>query len=161
MSSSRTITLFSERADTRQHPTSFLFSILAHGMGIVLISFGIIYTPEIRGPVVTRRYTVRHLDLHTPIDKPQESASKGMTLPGPHDPVTKPASGRKAGEMQAIFRQSVTADKGPQTLVQPDIQDPVKVTEVAPVPTVVIWTPKKEEMKKLMAPLPELATAAD
>jgi len=29
------------------------------------------------------------------------------------------------------------------------------------VPTVVIWSPKKEQVKKLVAPLPEKATASD
>jgi hypothetical protein len=161
MSSSRTITLFSERADPSQRPSSFLLSIVAHAAAIAIVSFGIIYTPEFRQPIVTRRYAVRHLDLHTPQEKPRESASKGITFPGPHTNVIKPASGRKPGEQQAVFRQTVNADKGLQTLVQPDIPDPVKLTTVVPVPTVVIWTPKKEEIKKLMAPLPELATAAD
>lgn len=161
MRSSRTITLFSERPDLSQRPSSFVASILAHVGAGALLSLGILYSPEFREPLIPRRFTIRHLDLHTPQEKVRESASKGTGYPGPHDAVKKPAPGTKPAEQQASLRQTADADIGPQTLVQPDITEPVKMTLEAPVPTVIIWSPRREVVKQVVAPRPEIATAAD
>jgi len=161
MSSSRTITLFSERPEQAQKPSSFLFSIVAHAGAIALLSLGIIYNPNLNDRIKPKRYTVRHIDLHNPDPLKRESASKGVSYPGPASKLHKPAPGKKPGQEQAVLRQTVDAQKGVQTLIQPDLPDAAKVTEVTPVPTVVIWSPKKELVKKLVAPLPEQATAAD
>lgn len=161
MSSSRTITLFSERPEVTQRPASFLVSILAHGVAVALVSFGIIYTPVINEHLVGRHYTIRQLDLHTPKEQTHQAASKGLAYPGPHSDVHKPESGQKPAAHEAVLRQTADAAKGIQTLIQPDIPDPVKIAEETPVPTVVIWSPKKEPVKVLVAPLPEKATASD
>jgi hypothetical protein len=161
MMSSRTITLFSERPELNQRPTSFLVSIVAHAAAVALLSFGIIYTPDINDRIVTKRYTVRHLDLHTLKEPVRQSASKGMAYPGPQANVHKPAPGQKPAAREAALRQTADADKGPQTLVQPDITDPIKLTEETPIPTVVIWSPKKLQVKTIAAPLPEKTTASD
>jgi hypothetical protein len=60
-----------------------------------------------------------------------------------------------------MLRQTADADKGKQTLIQPDLSEPVVLAEEAPVPDVTIWSPKKELVKVVVAPLPEKATAAD
>ena len=161
MNSSRTITLFSERPDLSQRPSSFVVSILAHGVAIALLSLGIIYRPEITEGIVSRRYTIRHLDLHTPKELPRLAAGEGIAYPGPQSDEHKPAAGDTPAVHEAVLRQTADAQKGPQTLVQPDILDPVKLAEETPVPTVVIWSPKKEQVKLLVAPLPEKATASD
>ena len=144
MSSSRTITLFSERPELTQRPSSFVVSILAHAAVAALVSFGIIYTPELNDRIVPRHFTVRHLDLHSPDEKPRLSASKGIAYPGPHATIHQPAPGLKRAEQVAVLRQTADARLGIQTLVQPDIQEPVKLTEETPVPTVVIWSPKRK-----------------
>jgi hypothetical protein len=161
MSSSRIISLFSERPELTQRPSSFVASVLAHGVAIALLSFGIIYTPEIRQTVVAKRYAVRHLDLHTPQDQSRQSAAQGIAYPGPHENAFKPPPGPKPTAHTAVLRQTADAEKGPQTLVQPDIPNPVKLTHETPVPTVVIWSPKKDTLKNIVAPLPEKPTASD
>jgi hypothetical protein len=161
MNSSRTITLFSERPEVSQRPTSFLVSLVAHAVAIPLLSFGIIYTPEMNDRIVPKRYSVRHLDLHTPQLQAKKSAGMGMAYPGPVSKDHKPAPGKKAAAEEAVLRQTANADLGPQTLVQPDISEPVKLKLETPVPTVVIWSPKTEQVKKIVAPLPQPATAAD
>jgi hypothetical protein len=161
MSSSRTISIFSERPEPAQRPSSFVVSILAHGVAVAVLSFGIIYTPEIDQRVVTKRYTVRHLDLHTPKDQSRQSAAKGVDYPGPHENAYRPSAASKPAAHQAVLRQTADAEKGPQTLIQPDIPDPVKLTQETPVPTVVIWSPKKDQVKNVVAPLPEQPTASD
>jgi hypothetical protein len=161
MSSSRIISLFSERPELTQRPSSFVFSVLAHGVAIAVLSFGIIYTPEIRQPLVTKRYSVRHLDIHTPQDQLRHSAAQGISYPGSNENANKPPPGPKAATHPAVLRQTADAKRGPQTLIQPDIKDPVKLTQETPLPTVVIWTPKKDAVKNIVAPLPEKATASD
>ena len=161
MSSSRMISLFSERPELAQRPTSFVFSVLAHGVAIALLSFGIIYTPEIRQPRVTKRYEVRHLDLRTEEEKKRESAAQDVAYPGPHESETKAQTGPKAPPHPAVLRQTADAVKGKQTLIQPDITETVKLMEETPVPTVVIWTPKRVQVKSIVAPLPEKLTASD
>jgi hypothetical protein len=158
---SRTISLFSERPELSQRPSSFVVSIVAHAAAVSLLSFGIIYTPETNDRIVTKRYTVRHLDLHDPKTLKKESASKGIAYIGPHSTVQKPNPGPRPAAHQAVLRQTADADKGPQTLVQPDIAEPVKLAEEAPVPSVTIWTPKTEQVKVVLAPQPEPATASD
>jgi hypothetical protein len=161
MSSSRTISIFSERPEPTQRPSSFVVSILAHGVVVAVVSFGVIFSPEINQRVVTKRYTVRQLDLHTPKDQARQSAAKGVDYPGPHENANGPSAARKAAAHQAVLRQTADAQKGRQTLIQPDITDPVKLTQETPVPTVVIWSPKKDEVKNVVAPLPERITASD
>jgi hypothetical protein len=156
------ISLFSERPQPSQRPTSFVVSILAHGAAVAVLSFGIIYTPEFKEPLVGRRYTIRHLDLHAEKEPPRQSSAKGIAYPGPHaEAPPKAQPGKKAASHQAVMRQTADAEKGPQTLVQPDIPDPVKAIVETPVPTVVIWSPKKEQVKAVVSPLPEKATASD
>jgi hypothetical protein len=128
---------------------------------MVLLSFGIIYTPEFNDRVVTKRYSVRHLDLHTPKAQVRQSAGKGLRFPGPQALVHQPTPGKKPAAQQAVMRQTADADKGLQTLIQPDISEPVKLAEEAPVPALTIWSPPKERVKVVVAPLPEKATAAD
>ncbi len=157
------ISLFSERPEPSQRPTSFVVSILAHAAVVALLSFGILYTPEFRLPIAGRRYAIRHLDLQAEKEPPHGSAGQGIAYPGPHDEAktTTPAPGKRPASRPAVLRLTANAEKGPQTLVQPDIPDPVKATIEMPVPTVVIWTPKREVVKTLVAPLPEKATASD
>jgi len=137
---------------------------MAHAAAATLLSFGIIYTPEINDRVVTQHYTVRHLDLHTPKTVARSSAGKGILYPGAQSTqavAEKPPKGTKPAAHQAVMRLTADAVKGPQTLVQPDISQPVKMAIETPVPSLAIWTPSKVEVKKLVAPLPEKATAAD
>jgi hypothetical protein len=161
MSYSRTITLFSERPEQTQRPTSFLVSIVAHGAALSVLSFGIIYTPEMNDRIVAKQYTVRHLDLHTPKTLATQAGGKGQFYPGPISNERKPAPGQNDVEHEAVVRQTANADKGLQTLVQPDISEPVKLNLETPVPTVVVWSPKTVEVKKVVAPLPQPATAAE
>jgi hypothetical protein len=161
MRSSRTITLFSARPELTQRPSAFVVSILAHAAAVALLSFGIIYTPEINDRIVTKRYTVRHLEMHTPKEKQRQSAAQGMAFPGPKSTVQRPNAGPKPAAQQAVLRLTADAQLGPLTLVQPDISEPVKLIEETPVPTVTIWTPKKEAVKLVVAPLPEATTASD
>ena len=113
MSDARIISLFSTRPEPRQRPASFAFSIVAHAAATLLLSFGIIYTPELNDRIVTKRYIVRHLDLRTPKTPVRQSASKGVVYPGPHEAVVhKTSPGIKPAQLQAVMRLTADADKG-------------------------------------------------
>jgi len=156
------ISLFSERPEPSQRPTSLVVSVLAHAGAVALLSFGIIYTPEFTDPIVAKRYSIRHLDLHTENEPRRQSAANGVAYPGPRaEAPNRPQPGMKSASHPAVMRLTADAEKGPQTLVQPDIPDPIKTLIEMPVPTVVIWTPKKDVVKTVAAPLPEKATASD
>jgi hypothetical protein len=134
-----------------------VFSILAHIAALALLTFGIVYTPEIHDRVGPEHYSVRHLDLHSPEPQRRERARSKIAYPGPHPEVSTPSPGGS----QPAMRQIAQAEPGPQTLIQPDLPAHVKLKEKVPVPTIVIWSPRKTVAKTLVAPLPERPTAAD
>lgn len=159
MTSSPTITLFSQRIDTSRQPASFLASILIHCGVSALLWFGIAYTPRIDTRTDKERYTVRKLDLRTP-DQQMQRASKGsVRYPGP-----RPAAGKSAtAKLDAhppVMRQIAHAQPGPQTLIQPDLPDRLTLIQPVPVPLVVLWSPSKTPVKDIVA-LPATPAASD
>ena len=160
MQSSRMMTLFSERSDLNQRPSSFVASILVHVAGLGLLSLGILYAPESNNRVFTERYTVRHLELHTADPQMRRTAESGVEYPGPH-PVahTQPPGGKPTLQL-AVLRQIAKAAPGPQTLVQPYLHSHLTLTQETPVPTVVIWSAEKMPDQTIVAPLPEKPLAS-
>ncbi len=159
MRSSRTITLFTERPDLSQKPTSFVASILIHGLALGLLSFGFFYTPQLDTKAIAERYNVRRLDLDTPEQQMRRTA-RHVDYPGPLStaPAT-PSGGQPAAP--PVLRMITNAEKGPQTLVQPDLRSHLTLAQETPVPTVVIWSLQKARVKNIVAPQPEKPTAAD
>ena len=102
MRSSRTITLFTEQSDFGQKPTSFLVSILVHGAAISLVGYGVLFMPRMDNRVVTKRYTVRQLDLQGQEQRSGGSAAGQIAYPGPHSAARESTSG---GEQQAHSRR--------------------------------------------------------
>ena len=74
MSSSRTITLFTDNQDTGQRPTSFLVSFLFHCVAISLVFFGVMYTPRLDTRPIAERFDLRRLDLDTPEQQARRAA---------------------------------------------------------------------------------------
>ena len=155
MRSSQIISLFSERPEVSQRPSSFVASIVEHVGGISFLVFGIAYMPHVRDKDIGERFTVRHLDLHAPEPEPRRTAANGVQAPV-HQPDKTPPGGSPS-----VLRQIAKADPGPQTLIQPDLLKHVTIKEETPVPTLVIWAPKVYTVKTLVAPLPAKPTAAD
>jgi hypothetical protein len=164
MKSSRTITLFSESRDIGPRSTSFAASVLFHCIAASLLSFGVMYTPRLDTRAIAERYTVRNIDLETPEQRAQRDARKNVRYPGPRKPESPPKAKLAAGKptpQPPLLRQIAKAQKGPQTLVQPDLPAQLTLKQEVPVPTIVIWSPKKADVKTVIAPQPEKATAAD
>jgi len=159
MKSSQTISLFSERPEFSQQPSSFFASILVHGAAIGLLSLGILYTPPIRANA--ERYSVRHLDLNADEPQTKRSGGSGLNYPGPGSAAPKLASSGKPSSESASLQQVVQAKPGPQTLIQPDLPTDLTLFHEAPVPNVVIWSAKKMMPRKIIPPQPEKPTAAN
>jgi len=160
MRSSRTITLFTDRPEPPQKPTSFLVSILLHGVVIGLVSYVVIHSPGIKDPSRAERYNVRHLDLHRP-EPSQQSSGGDIGYPGPQTTAqVKPPGGKPALPIAAA-RKIPQLTPGAQTLVQPNLPFHLSPPQEVPVPTVVVWTPEHALVKAIVPPQPQKPTASD
>jgi hypothetical protein len=155
MRSSHTITLFSERPELVQRPSSFLFSILAHGGLAALIVFGA-FSPPRFSHLPRQRFAVRHLDLEAPEPLRRRSAGSEIGYPGP-----KSAAGTPQLEGSPVARQQTQAKTGPQTLAQPDVSSPITLPEQMRVPSLLIWKAQKTVVKTIVPPPPEKPAAAE
>lgn len=161
MQSSGTTTLFSQRDDLGPQPASFAVSVLVHGLAIAIAWFAIAYKPPF-ARVVTDRYSVRKLDLHSP-EMERLMASARIPYPASHSSSRPPApsSPGSSSPSPAALPQTAQAKPGPQTLIQPDLPKPITLTQEIPLPQVVIWSPSKLQVKMVTPPLPQKPTSAD
>lgn len=165
MGSTQTITLFSNISSTGQRSSSFLLSLLMHGLGAGLISLGIFDMPQLAPPLAAQHYDLRHLDLRTP--EPRPSSGGSVSYPGPvqqtvHVSQSKsPPPGAKPQAPAPPLPETAQANPAKQTLLQPDVRNPVVLAEKIPLPSVVIWSPEKTPVKSIVPPQPQKPTAAD
>jgi hypothetical protein len=164
MSSSATITLFSsEKPLSNQGPTSFLFSILAHGAVIAVVSTGFMLRPRIIEPPLRERYSVRHLDLHMPRPQTTPNTEESKLYPN-QKPTPQPSPNAPKPEVSEAARPAVArqvAQEMPthQTLLQPKLPRRILV-EKTPVPTVVLWSADTNLAKIIVPPLPQKVVSA-
>ncbi|MGB6690357.1 MAG: hypothetical protein WBE76_21185 [Terracidiphilus sp.] len=164
MSSSATISLFSsEKPLSNQRPTSFLISILAHGVVIGVVSTGFMLRPRIIEPPLRERYALRHLDLHMPMPQNTPNSDESKLYPNPK-PTPQPAPHAPQPELSeaarpAVARQVAQAMPTHQTLLQPKLPRRVLV-EKTPVPTVVLWSADTNMAKIIVPPRPQKIVSA-
>ena len=163
MGSSHTITLFSDVSLSGRPSFSFLVSILMHGAAAGLVALGVLGTPQLALPLTAQRYTVRSLDLRAP--EVRRAYSDSVAYPGP-SARTRRASrpsppGAKPPASALHLPQTAQAKLGPQTLIQPDVRDPVVLAHVTPLPSVVIWAPEKTPVRNIVPPQPHKLTATE
>jgi hypothetical protein len=158
---SATINLFAEPSISRRGPGSFILSIVAHAAAGGMVYFGLTHLPQIDERILPERYSVRQLDLHT-IDPLAREAAKPQ-IPGQEffpDSQSRSALGLPL-ELTESTRSFLESATGKQTLIQPEFHTHLSFTEELPLPTIVIWTPELASGKKIVAPLPDLTTAAN
>jgi hypothetical protein len=161
MSSSPTVTLFTQATDSRQPPTSFAASILIHAVVVGVTSFGILYTPRIDTRAAAERLMVHSLSLNMPLAQTPHSSRGAIHYPGPHlNAHLRPSGGKPMAHPPAL-RVAIHAKPGPQTLVQADLLTHITLKEKIPIPEAMIWTPLTMPVKNIVAPLPSPPTAAD
>jgi hypothetical protein len=158
MSSSYTVTLFTEPSDLGPRPTSIAASFVLHTLAIAVAWFGVAYMPPF-ARVSTEHFRVRELDLNMPDDA--RVSPPRIPYPAAAPGAHAPASEGKPSPNQPALREVAQASPGPQTLIQPDIENPVKLPDQIPVPQVVIWTPSSVPVKKVTPPAPQKPASSD
>lgn len=157
MRSARTITLFAESSDLGQKPTSFIASILFHILTIGLVTFGVLYTPRLDRKAMAQRYAMRQLDLEMPDEAIRRPSASKLEYP-----ILKPADRKSPSTgRQAFMRQIAQAPKGPQTLLQPDLNKKIVLPDNLQVPTLMVWAPNRQVVKTIVPPPPAKPTAAN
>ena len=152
----RELTLFTTLPPSDRHSAPFLSSIFIHAIAAAIAWFSIAYMPP-AARILHDHYAVRQLDLHiTANQQPHETAH--IYYPKSHPPVSEHAGRSQAAAPPLI--PVTTARKGPQTFIQADLNNPVTLPQIVPVPQIVLWAPSKTVVKKIAPPLPEKPTAA-
>ncbi|MGO8935070.1 MAG: hypothetical protein ACLPLZ_11225 [Terracidiphilus sp.] len=157
MSSSYTVSLFTEPTDHGPRPTSIAVSFVLHSLAIAVVWFGVAYMPPIVR-VSTEHFRVRELDLDIPDDmRTPPHISAPAANAGAHAPATE----GKPSPSDPALREVAQATPGPQTLIQPDIEHPVTLPDQIPVPQALIWSPSKVTVKKVTPPAPQKPSSSD
>jgi hypothetical protein len=156
MRSSQTITLFSERPESAQRPSSFLISIVAHGGLAALVISGVVAPPRFKNQLPKDRLSVRHLDLRAPEPLRRRAEEEKVGYPGPQSDTHSPKL-----DQSASARQMAPGVLKFQTLVQPDLPNPINLPEPVPVPSLLIWNSQHVVVKTIVLPQPAKPTAAE
>jgi hypothetical protein len=158
MTAPRTVTLFAEHADSRP-PVSIAVSALVH-VGIVsLVGFGVLYNPPVITNAPLDKYSLRRLDLHIPDTEGRREVADATPKPAPqHVNHSAPSGGKEAAQARVTppFQKTKI---GPQTILQPDLHTNMAMLQ-APVPQVVLWTPTKTPVVKIVPPPPQKLPSA-
>ena len=151
---SRDLFLLAAPPPQKQGPASFFGSLCIHALATAVFWFGLGYNPPVTR-VVTEHMSVRQLELHT------TDSQNSAHIPYPHPQHNTAARPAQAQSAPPASLPSTQAKKGPQTLIQADLINPITMPPRIPVPRVVIWSPVKTTAKNIVPPLPQKITASD
>jgi hypothetical protein len=147
MSSPYTQSLFSERSDFGHRSTTpVAASAILHVLLIAAVWFIVAYRPPFVR-VTAEHYKVRELVLDIP--------DEARIPPKIRHPAGKPS------QTPPALQEVAQAKPGPQTLIQPDVENPVTLAQQIPVPQVVIWKPSSVPVKKITPPPPQPPVSAE
>ena len=167
MKSSPTITLFTESRDDSQQPTSFVASlVLFHCMALGLLVFRRhVYAASRYPKAIAERYTVRNIDLETPEQQARREARRKVKYPGPRQagcrPKPKPCAVASRHRRRLVCARLRKRKRARRRWSSRTLPTQLTLNQEVPVPTMVIWSPKKTDVKTVVAPQPEKATAAN
>jgi hypothetical protein len=155
------VTLFTVQPPPRRAPSSFVVSILVHGIAFSLLALGLRHTPRLEDRSTVQRYTVRLLNPPKPKPRAAESAASGHAYPGSQS-NQQPAAPGGAPAARAYVPPEVTQlHPALQTLVQPDALPELQLQQVIPIPVVVMWSPKETAIDKIVPPPPQKPAMVD
>lgn len=158
--SSRTITVFSETADSSERSICVLGSILIHGLALASIGYGIMYKPTIVESAQHERYSVRRLDFSIPTI-PMHLTSKDDEIRDVRLLVARvSATANRMAAAVHLQRSIPTGTRHSYTLVQADLTADLHDPSDIKVPAFVIWRPSKVAAKAIVPP-PETSYATD
>ncbi|HVJ07457.1 MAG TPA: hypothetical protein VM554_03680 [Acidisarcina sp.] len=157
MNSSRMITLFAELPVARRGPSSFVISMLLHGVVVGLVALGLRHMPRVDDRPIAERYSMRLMNLRW--EEPQirrAAAGGGVAYPGRRALAHAIAS---SGGMSPASASQELAPliAAPQTLVQPDVPPNLLLPKENPLPSVLVWSPENSPVKRIIPPPPQEA----
>jgi hypothetical protein len=170
MKSSDMITIFAEQKKIKRDRFSIVISVMAHGGVIGLMFFGITNSPTVIDSSSSQRFTMRHLELHSPIpDVPAiEKTTKSNVDP---DTLYKRESIQKKAasltdrhpfkQQQSTSRVNKVPALQTQTLAQPDISPTIILSQEITLPSVLMWDAENTLGKLIARPLSQHEPNAD
>src|SRR5487761_1335507 len=148
LNSSRLTTLFSIQPASESGPSSFMVSVLAHGVFfLVLISLKV--TPKIEARPQAERYTVRILKLHTMDSQIHWSAGNGVAHPDAAPAMHAAQTGGQPAA-PAIPQHAVQQTLARFTLLQPNVPLNTLLPLETPIPLVVMVASEKIPAPKIV-----------
>ena len=160
MTSSPLISLFSQPAPVRRGPSSFIISLILHGIVFTLLFIGLNRPHKVDLNSPSQRYTVRIMELDKPEPRPVQV---GASLAAPGQEASAEAA--KGGSPDQAPAPRLPHDFVPQkdatrTLIQP-VERKAIIAREAPLPQIVQWNPPDPTMNKIVAPPPQVLVKVD
>lgn len=155
--SDRELVLLTPLSPPRQRWKTVGGSLVVHVLAGAVIWFSLGYKPP-SARVITESEMVRELELN---EVAEEMARANEHTPAPPKPDHKIQAPAAKAEAAPAPRPMIQAKLGPQTLIQPDLPNPIALSQKIPVPQVMLWAPSKTVVKKITPPLPHKPAAAD
>jgi len=148
----RDLMLFATSMPEHQGPVTFAGSLLVHVLAAAVIWFSLGYKPP-SARVITEHYTIRQLDL----SELAAEANARLRNPMQNQDAVHPDKAQPAPPSPP----KTLANPGLQTLIQPDVPNPVTLPQEIPVPRVLLWSASKTVVKNIVPPLQKNPPAAD
>lgn len=156
MSYSQINTIFSTPPRSHTRPGVFMVSVLTHGLVLSFAMLAILKSPRINDSSVTRRYTTKVVKLQGIQPQLHWSPANGAPPPAAKSQMHAARSG---GQSAAAAPKSLAYQTSAgMTLVQPDLEQKTLPLLKAPLPLVVMWTPPKMPVQKII-PVPSQPSA--
>lgn len=155
MRASHTIMLsvFTESKEPGQDPFIVIVSTLMHVVLLFVLSFAIMYTPKVNNRAINRRYSVRLLNLHTPLSQFKPSAVRNTSHTNSESAAHSAAGGGKpAAAKLTVPEQMAKLKSAQQVLLQPETPPDVQLQEQTPVPLMMTWFEQKFQDRKIVLP---------
>ncbi len=157
MGSSRPISIFAQDTSTRQKPYVYIASMVVHVLVAGLILYGFIFAPRINMKEATDRYVLRQVDISSSeLERVRNAAASGM-YPGQSSPAHQAAAHSAGAAAAASLRQIPKLHLADRTVVQPDVPDTPIVMKQTPLPSLLLWSAKRPDVKLQTAPVQKMA----
>jgi hypothetical protein len=154
MANSSLLTVFGEPPEARFRVSSLVVSLLLHAGFFGLLTLRLFETHRLLERFPSERFAVRFVEFHSTerqIPAPGSGADRALA-------VHEPGSAGGAAAAPAVTRLTPSRMPASQTLIQPDIQPRVTISETTPIPLVVVWTGDKPVVKRLVPANPQTAS---
>ncbi|MFZ0747171.1 MAG: hypothetical protein WAM85_22400 [Terracidiphilus sp.] len=160
MRSSRPISLFAERPLESQRPTAYLVSVTVHCVVVAVVIYGFVFAPRINMEAAADRYVVRDVDLYRPDPERYRPPGDSGLYPRSHSDAHSTTSQGKLVAPSSSLRQIARRALADKTLLQPDTPINKLILKTTPIPSLLLWSAKKLNVKVITPPMPQKPVTA-